>query len=441
MTDEASQGADAGGVRMLRKLLGGSDRSVKLAAGSAFSIRITNAAITYITHIIMARWMGAYEFGIFVYVWTWVLIVGVVSDLGFAITAQRVIPAYLQRKQHDLVRGFIQSSRWMPGICISALSLAAALVIWLVGDWLDAYLVAPLLLACMVLPPYGITYAQDGASRAFGWINLALVPGYIIRPLLLLAILILFVALGFEIDATYAMWAGVLSTWLTAVGQIAVFETRVRKRIEPGPSSYERRDWVVSSFPILLASLFQFMLSYVGVLLLQVYSTPEDIAVFYTATKLTAIISMVYFSVAASVAYRFAALNAAGNRQGLRAFYRNSIKWTFWPTLLVSGVIIVLGRPLLWLFGEEFMSGYSLVLVITAGLVLRAAIGPGEQVLNMMGRQRVCAAIYCVALVVNLLLCMTFITDFGAMGAAAATTASIALETLLLHFAVGRLIA
>src|SRR5690606_1101540 len=109
--------------------------------------------------------------------------------------------------------------------------------------------------------------------------------------------------------------------------------------------------------------------------------------------------------------------------------------------LLVSGVIIVLGRPLLWLFGEEFMSGYSLVLVITAGLVLRAAIGPGEQVLNMMGRQRVCAAIYCVALVVNLLLCMTFITDFGAMGAAAATTASIALETLLLHFAVGRLIA
>ena len=93
------------------------------------------------------------------------------------------------------------------------------------------------------------------------------------------------------------------------------------------------------------------------------------------------------------------------------------------------------------LTGENpHLSGYNLVLIMAGGLVLRGAIGPAEHVLNMMGRQRVCAAIYCGALVVNLLLCMTFITDFGATGAAAATTASIALETVLLHFAVGKLI-
>jgi len=440
MTDEASPGTGSGGQGMLRKILGGSDRSVKLAASTAFSIRIANAAITYLSQIIMARWMGAYEFGIYVYVWTWVLIVGLVADLGFAITAQRVIPAYLQKQQYDLVRGFIHSSRWMPGICISALSLLAGVLIWFFGHLMDAYLVIPLLLACLVMPPYGITYAQDGASRAFGWINLALVPGYIIRPLLMLGILVVLLVLGVEIDATYAMCAGVLSTWATAIGQIMVFDTRMRKRVEDGPRSYARRDWVVSSLPILLASLFQFLLSYVGVLVLQVFSTPEDIAVFYTATKLTAIISMVYFSVAASVTYRFSTLIAAGDRSGLHSFYRSSIKWTLWPTLAVSAVIVILGRPLLWLFGEEFMSGYNLVLIMAGGLVLRAAIGPAEHVLNMMGRQRVCAAIYCGALVVNLLLCMTFITDFGATGAAAATTASIALETVLLHFAVGKLI-
>lgn len=439
MTDEASPDTGSGGQGVLRKILGGADRSVKLAASTAFFIRIANAAITYLSHVIMARWMGAYEFGIYVYVWTWVLIVGLVADLGFAITAQRVIPAYLQKQQYDMVRGFIHSSRWMPGLCISALSLVAGLLIWFFGHLLDTYLVIPLLLACLVMPPYGITYAQDGASRAFGWINLALVPGYIIRPLLMLGILVVLLLMGIEIDATYAMCAGVVSTWATAIGQILVFDARIRKQVDDGPRSYARRDWIVSSLPILMASLFQFLLSYMGVLLLQVFSTPEDIAVFYTATKLTAIISMVYFSVAASVTYRFSTLIAAGDRQGLRSFYRSSIKWTLWPTLAVSAVIIVLGRPLLWLFGEEFISGYNLVLVIAAGLILRAAIGPAEHVLNMMGRQRVCAAIYFSALLVNLGLCLFFIADFGATGAAAATTASIAIETVLLHLAVGRL--
>src|SRR5690606_19710867 len=82
----------------------GAESGVRSAAGSAFLIRIANAGLAYVSQILMARWMGAFEYGVYVYVWTWVLLVGTVADLGFAVTAQRFIPRYRQEGDLDRVR-------------------------------------------------------------------------------------------------------------------------------------------------------------------------------------------------------------------------------------------------------------------------------------------------------------------------------------------------
>ncbi|WP_315928744.1 lipopolysaccharide biosynthesis protein [Mesorhizobium sp. SP-1A] len=412
---------------------GSPNGGVQRAAGAAFFIRIANAAIAYLSQIIMARWMGAFEYGVYVYVWTWVLLIGTVSDLGFAVTAQRFIPRYTQENDLDRVRGFIHASRWVPGFFVTLLAVAAALSIWLLSGRMDAYLVFPLYLACLALPPYGLTGAQDGVARSFGWINLALVPPFILRPLLLLAIMLALFAAGLPLDAATAMWAAVAATWLTAIGQILVLDRRVDTRVEQGPRAYSHRLWLVSALPILFANVFQFMLSYVGVFLLQAFRSPNDVAVFYAATKVTAIVSMVYFAVSASAAYRFAALEAAGDRPGLERFYAGSIRWMFWPTVLVGGGILAVGKPLLWLFGQEFTAGYGLMWVMVAGLALRTAIGPGEQFLNMMGQQRTSATIYAAAFVLNLIFCFLLIPQWGAMGAAVAATVSIVLESALIY--------
>ena len=51
----------------------------------------------------LARWMGSFEFGVYVYVWTWVLLLGGVVDFGLASSAQRFIPEYAGLKQLDLI--------------------------------------------------------------------------------------------------------------------------------------------------------------------------------------------------------------------------------------------------------------------------------------------------------------------------------------------------
>src|SRR5262249_54951558 len=93
-----------------------------------------------------------------------------------------------------------------------------------------------------------------------------------------------------------------------------------------------------------------------------------------------------------------------------------------------------IGRPILSLFGPKFPAGYPLLFVLAIGLLARAAIGPIERLLNMLGEQRACAFIYASAFAVNIGLSFALIPPLGMMGAAVATASALLTESVLLFF-------
>ena len=68
--------------------------------------------------------------------------------------------------------------------------------------------------------------------------------------------------------------------------------------------------------------------------------------------------------------------------------------------------------------------------------MVRAAIGPVERLLNMLGHQHICALAYALAFVANLVLCILLVPKFGGHGAAAATSIALVFETVLLFWIV-----
>ena len=58
------------------------------------------------------------------------------------------------------------------------------------------------------------------------------------------------------------------------------------------------------------------------------------------------------------------------------------------------------------------------MLILVVGLLARASVGPVERLLNMLGEQRACAAVYAIAFVLNVVLCMVLIPRLGVDGAA-----------------------
>ena len=76
-------------------------------------MRVASALLALVSQVLLARWMGSFEFGIYIYVWTWVLMIGALSDIGLSSAARRFIPEYTELKSLDRLRGFLSGSRWL----------------------------------------------------------------------------------------------------------------------------------------------------------------------------------------------------------------------------------------------------------------------------------------------------------------------------------------
>lgn len=426
-------------ARVKAFLADGSDHSLaRRMAGTAFLIRVASAAIAYLSQVLLARWMGASEFGVYVYVWTWVLLIGGLGDIGLSLAAQRFIPEYAGRQALAHLRGFLAGSRWLALGVATALAAVAALGVTALAPWLDRAVTVPLYIACASLPFYALTGVQDGIARSYNWTNLALLPPFVVRPLLMIALMGAGVALGLRVDAVTAILAAVAATWLTGLGQLLAINRRLRREVAPGPREYAPRTWLATSFPIFMVEGFYLLLTNTDILVLQQFGAPDQVAVYYAATKTLALVAFVSFSVAAATAHRFTEYHVAGDRERLAAFVRQAVRWTFWPSLAATLVMLALGKPFLWLFGPRFVEGYPVMFVFALGLLARAAVGPVERVLNMLGEQRICAAIYAGAFALSLVLCLVLIPRLGPMGAALATATALVTESVVLFWVTRR---
>src|SRR5262245_32084528 len=100
-------------ARIKSRLGDGEHLLVQRLAGTVFLIRVGAAVLAYASQVLFARWMGGFEFGIYVYVWTWVLLIGQALELGLGTAAQRFVPEYRDQGLFDLLRGYISGSRWI----------------------------------------------------------------------------------------------------------------------------------------------------------------------------------------------------------------------------------------------------------------------------------------------------------------------------------------
>jgi O-antigen/teichoic acid export membrane protein len=421
-------------------LLAGSNEAslTRRLAGTIFLIRIASAALAYLSQILLARWMGGSDYGVYVYVWTWVLLLGSMMDFGISASAQKIIPEYRTRGEHALLRGFLSGSRWMTFTLSAIGAVLLAGVVHLAAPWIDPNSIVPLYIGCLTLPAFVVANTQDGIARSHDWMRLGLMPQFIVRQTLIIGITAGAFALGFRLGAAVAMLASAAAVWIAMIGQMIVLNRRLGSHLDAGPSSYDFRGWLAISLPILLVESFYLLLSYTDVLVLQQFRSSEEVGVYFAVVKTLALVSFVHYAMSATTAHRFAEYHSLGDKARLSAYVAHAIRWTFWPSLGATVLLLALGKPLLWLFGPQFVVGYDIMFIAAIGLVVRSAIGPVERLLNMLGHQHICALAYALAFAINVALCIAMVPRFGGHGAAAATSIALTFESVLLFWIVRR---
>ena len=413
-------------------------RLTQVVAGKVFLVRVVSALLALGSQVLLARWMGSFEFGIYIYVWTWVLMIGALSDFGLSSAARRFIPEYTELNSLDRLRGFLSASRWFAFAIATAIGALGAIGVMLLTPYLDRFAVLPLYLACITIPVYGLVQIQAGIAQSYDWPNLALMPFYIWRQLTITVLMGAAYLLGAPTGAVTAMLIAVVTTWAVTMVQLVMLDRRLQTKVPAGPKVYESKVWFATSLPIFVVEAFYLLLTYVDILALEHLRSPDDVAVYYAGARLLAIVAFVYFAIAGATTHKFTQYHVSGDKARLASFFAETIKWTFWPSLAVCVLILAFGRSLLALFGAGFERGYDVMFILAIGMLARAAVGPAERLLNMLGERRQCAFTYAAAFAVNLVLCVMLIPRLGIEGAAIATSSALVMESVALYFVAKR---
>lgn len=436
-TDFSTDRPDDGGLwQTVKRRFADGDKEINNAALMALLIKVGATGLGFLSQILLARLLGAAEYGVYSYYWIWLMVGGIITALGFMEASKRFIAEYRDTGAYGLAWGFIYR---VPAIILgfsSAVALVGVGIAYLLTDYLPEGHLIILLLVLACLPIFALQDAVEGYALAFSWTGLGHVPPYILRQGFIIVFMLGLVAMSQPATAQTAFIAVFCSILLATAIQLSIFLWRASKKLPKAKPETDTKHWLKTSIPMVLAAAFQLCLSFIDIIILGFFVSSELIALYFAATRISTQVAAVQFSVTSAFSQRMSGLYATGKTEEFHALIHKAARWIFWPTLLIAVGVLIVGWPLLWLFGEEFTAAYWLLPILVAGLLARASTGGAEDALKMTGFEREEFKIKGFSTVINVLLNLALIPYYGIYGAAIATTLSLIVSAIWMEVSV-----
>ncbi len=412
-----------------------------LASGAlgVFAVRLIGAALGYALHIVLARLLGPADFGVWAFAFTLVIVAGHAASIGFPDSVVRFLTDYIAREDWRRARGQVLAGVYISLGMGAVLTLLFASLLIALRHLVPPQMFWPLLMAAAILPVFALQDWMDGASRAIGRPLLAMTPIFVLRPVAILGATAIAATSSDAINAAMVMGATLAGVVATAIVQAVAFWRALPAPLRASSATFEWRLWLGASAPLGLVVLADQAGGFADVIALGFLAPANETGAYFAAARIISLIALGTFAVSVISGRRLALHQSRNETHELQAFVRTSTRWTFLGSLVLVLVLAPLGPFLLSLFGRDFVSAAPALTVLALGLLARAASGQAEEVLVVLGHQRVSARIAITCALVALAGSFAAAAMFGPVGVAAAMAFTAAVRSFLFTRAARRL--
>ncbi len=404
------------------------------SGATALVAKVLAAGLSFVMFALLARLLGPEAYGRYASAFSAGTFLSFVLLAGLHTDALRVLPSLYNRGTAEETRSFLASSLQAFGlVLLGALifGVATALAFRALNQAATSAMVAYTLGFAISL---ALAEYLAHLIRAFGAVNLALLPRDVIWRALVVAATVGFGWLNFKPGITFVVWLSVLLLLASLAGQIILARTLVPlsstpARKMPVPALLWRARWLAAAA---IASNFLQPLSVVAVGAVLSYF---DSGVFFAAQKTAALLSLPLIAMNMIGAPRIAQAWADGDLKGVQTICTYTALGGTIPTLVGFAIILALSDTLLGIFDASYQNYGAVLVILALGNMLNTAAGPTGYLMLMTGHEKRYVVISAIAQAIGIMIVVLGGTFWGLKGAAIGEVAGIAiLNGLIWHW-------
>ena len=382
------------------------------------------AALSVLSQLLIARWIGVDEFGYYAYALSWINVAALVAALGFDTASLRFVAAYRSLSMWDRLRGYMRRS-----MTISVAVAAGAAVTFVVLRW-NAAAATPglrqlMIGAALLLPLLTALRVSGSHLQALRRPLLSASTQSLARPALLLVVLFcVATATSQRLNAAFVIFVNAGATALAVIACSVATHAVISPTSHAAGRAFATREWVATASPLLAIGVSQALLLYADTLILGAYRGAREAGLYAVAAQLVTVITLGINSANAIVAPRMAELHAQRNLDEMRRLLKVSARSVLAYATPVLIALAVFGPFVLRLYGEDFVASWRPMMILAAGQLSVVVFGSVGFLLTMSGNERIASAVIVACAALNVVLNLLFIPRWGAEGAATATAIS-----------------
>lgn len=375
--------------------------------------------------VIIARFLGAGDYGLYKLSITVIGVVAGLSYIGLNGGITRFIPVALNEQNNTKVCGIVQVGVGIPAAIAMVLTLGVFLAADLIANQFfnNPDLGALLRLASLSIPLIVLTNCLCSIAQGFKQVQYEVYSRNFVFDTMkvLLSVLLLLIGLGVTgvVVAYVAAFALSLGLMLYSVYQLVPVNRFLKTAELP------TRELLRYSFPLYLSRLLSQFGGKLEILVLGIWGVVADVGVFAIILSLGNIGNMGLLSLQRISAPIISELYSRSKYGELKNYYQTVSKWALTFNLPIFITMLIFSNNMLLIFGKEFTVGTAGLVILAAGFLFSSSAGISATLINMSGNTKFTFINSIVYLVATIFLDLILIPRWQLIGAACASAASL----------------
>jgi O-antigen/teichoic acid export membrane protein len=377
---------------------------------------IYNQVLSFAVGILLARVIGASQYGAVSIARSISDILGIVSPMGLDLALQR----HLGSGPHSIRLRQLRFFRLVAFV----LGIAPAILVALgFGTYIEQALYrypdfANILLGTLIALPFATDLAVlGGAYRGVLKPEPSILASYVLQPTFRAIVIVALFAFGWR------LWAVVVGTSVSYLVSWAILAVRAWRELAPTGST-EKLDWtdtlsVLRYSPTLAAALiFALCIRSTDSLFLGHFGSAAEVGQYGAVVLVTQLIGLLGMAIGQTLGPRIALCHRIGDTAGMEKLLAENIRLTSLFSAPVFAAIVFWGDRIDLVLGPTFAVHASVVSVVAGRMLLQTTLGYSGFALSMTGRHLLEMGILGIGLLASIGLCFALIPHYGQIGAA-----------------------